>query len=132
MVMASIDVKIRHVFGDTPITEASIGAAPPGNSIAQWSSLSFTISGGAAPTLPSVKQVAPKTWRISASADAIWFLRLKVITTDRPRSQALDKVLRPPGFFTNIFQNIIKTKMISFLRLCMQKIAVKEEFFFNR
>ena len=36
MVMASIDVKIRHVFGDTPITEASIGAAPPGNSIAQW------------------------------------------------------------------------------------------------
>ena len=36
MVMASIDVKIRHVFADTPITEASIGAAPPGNSIAQW------------------------------------------------------------------------------------------------
>ena len=35
MVMTSIDVKIRHVFGDTPITEASIGAAPPGNSIAQ-------------------------------------------------------------------------------------------------
>ena len=35
--MASIDVKIRHVFGDTPITEASIGAAPPGNSIAQCS-----------------------------------------------------------------------------------------------
>ena len=24
------------VFGDTPITEASIGAAPPGNNIAQW------------------------------------------------------------------------------------------------
>ena len=37
MVMASIDVKIRHVFADTPITEASIGAAPPGNNIAQWS-----------------------------------------------------------------------------------------------
>ena len=37
MVMASIDVKIRHVFVDTPITEASIGAAPPGNNIAQWS-----------------------------------------------------------------------------------------------
>ena len=35
MVMASIDVKIRHVFADTPITEASIGAAPPGNNIAQ-------------------------------------------------------------------------------------------------
>ena len=36
MVMASIDVKIRHVFADTPITEASIGSAPPGNNIAQW------------------------------------------------------------------------------------------------
>ena len=31
-----IDVKIRHVFGDTLITEASIGVAPPGNNIAQW------------------------------------------------------------------------------------------------
>ena len=30
MVMASIDVKIRHVFADTPLTEESIGAAPPG------------------------------------------------------------------------------------------------------
>ena len=36
MVMASAEAEIRHVFGDTPITEASIGAAPPGNSIAQW------------------------------------------------------------------------------------------------
>ena len=36
MVMASIDVKIRHIFGDTLITEASIGAVPPGNNIAQW------------------------------------------------------------------------------------------------
>ena len=35
MVMASIDVKIRHVFADTPLTEESIGAAPPGNNIAQ-------------------------------------------------------------------------------------------------
>ena len=26
MVMASIDVKIRHVFADTPLTEESIGA----------------------------------------------------------------------------------------------------------
>ena len=39
MVMASIDVKIRHVFADTPLTEESIGAAPPGNNIAQWSRL---------------------------------------------------------------------------------------------
>ena len=36
MVMASIDVKIRHVFADTPLSEESIGAAPPGNNIAQW------------------------------------------------------------------------------------------------
>ena len=41
MVMASIDVKIRHVFADTPITEASIGAAPPGNNIAQCFSPGF-------------------------------------------------------------------------------------------
>ena len=39
MVMASIDVKIRHVFADTPLTEESIGAAPPGNNIAQCSLL---------------------------------------------------------------------------------------------
>ena len=29
MDLASAEAKIRHVFGDTPITEASIGAAPP-------------------------------------------------------------------------------------------------------
>ena len=29
--------EIRHVFGFTSITEASIGAAPPGNNIAQCS-----------------------------------------------------------------------------------------------
>ena len=27
--LASAEAEIRHVFGDTPITEASIGAAPP-------------------------------------------------------------------------------------------------------
>ena len=36
MVMTSIDVKIRHVFTDTPLTEESIGAAPPANNTAQW------------------------------------------------------------------------------------------------
>ena len=35
MDLASAEAEIRHVFGDTPITEASIGAAPPGNNIAQ-------------------------------------------------------------------------------------------------
>ena len=29
MDLASAEAKIRHVFGDTLITEASIGAAPP-------------------------------------------------------------------------------------------------------
>ena len=43
MVMASIDVKIRHVFADTPLTEESIGAAPPGNNIAQWANPGNTL-----------------------------------------------------------------------------------------
>ena len=29
MNLVSAEAEIRHVFGDTPITEASIGAAPP-------------------------------------------------------------------------------------------------------
>ena len=29
MDLASAEAEIRHVFDDTPITEASIGAAPP-------------------------------------------------------------------------------------------------------
>ena len=29
MDLASAEAEIRHVLGDTPITEASIGAAPP-------------------------------------------------------------------------------------------------------
>ena len=29
MDLASAEAEIRHVFGDTPITEAGIGAAPP-------------------------------------------------------------------------------------------------------
>ena len=33
--LASAEAEIRHVFGFTSITEASIGAAPPGNNIAQ-------------------------------------------------------------------------------------------------
>ena len=36
MDLASAEAEIRHVFGFTSITEASIGAAPPGNNIAQW------------------------------------------------------------------------------------------------
>ena len=33
--LASAEAEIRHVFGFTSITEASIGAASPGNNIAQ-------------------------------------------------------------------------------------------------
>ena len=33
--LASAEAEIRHVFGFTSITEASKGAAPPGNNIAQ-------------------------------------------------------------------------------------------------
>ena len=57
--------------------------------------LSYTITGGAA----LHEKVKPKTWRISASADAIWFLRLQVFTTDQPRCYAFDKVLCPPDFY---------------------------------
>ena len=57
--------------------------------------LSYTITGGAA----RHEKVKPKTWRILASADAIWFLRLEVFTTDQPRCYAFDKVLCPPGFY---------------------------------
>ena len=57
--------------------------------------LSYTITGGAA----RHEKVKPKTWRISASADATWYLRLQVFTTDQPRCYAFDKVL-PPLVFT--------------------------------
>ena len=58
MVMASIDVKIRHVFADTPLSEESIGAAPPGNNIAQC--LYSLICDRAL-----AKKVWQKTWQIS-------------------------------------------------------------------
>ena len=55
-------------------------------------SLSFTnISGGAA----RHEKVSPKTWRILAFADAIWFLSLQVFTTDQPRSRAFKKTFAP-------------------------------------
>ena len=63
-------------------------------------SLSYTITGGAA----RHENVSAKTWRISGFADANWFWRLMVITTDLPRSYAFNKVLRPPGFLRIFFQ----------------------------
>ena len=58
--------------------------------------LSFTniISGGAA----RHEKVSPKTWRILAFADAIWFLSLQVFTTDQPRSRAFKKTFAPLAF----------------------------------
>ena len=76
--------------------------------------LSYTITGGAA----RHEKVKPKTWRISASADATWYLRLQVFTTDQPRCYAFDKVLRPPGFYK---------KIMAFL---FSKQNLHEKFFF--
>ena len=71
--------------------------------------LSYTITGGAA----RHGKVKPKTWRISASADATWYLRLKVFTTDQPRCYAFDKVLRPPGFYKKNYGFLVfKTKSL--------------------
>ena len=66
----------------------------------QSNTLSYTITGGAA----RHENVSAKTWRISGFADANWFWRLMVITTDLPRSYAFNKVLRPPGFLRIFFQ----------------------------
>ncbi len=46
----------------------------------------YYITGGSAQYYLTGKQVKPKTWQISAFADANWFLRLRVFTTDQPRS----------------------------------------------
>ena len=54
MVMASIDVKIRHVFADTLITEASIGATSyPGSFF------------GEGKTLVGAGHVPPRFWVVN-------------------------------------------------------------------
>ena len=84
--------------------------------------LSYTITGGAA----RHEKVKPKTWRISASADATWYLRLQVFTTDQPRCYAFDKVLRPPGFYKKNYGFLVfKTKSswkIIFFRLLTEEL----------
>ena len=66
--------------------------------LAEFKALSFTnISGGAA----RHEKVSPKTWRILAFADAIWFLSLQVFTTDQPRSRAFKKTFAPLVFAKN-------------------------------
>ena len=49
------------------------------------------------------EKVSPKTWRILGFADATWYLRLQVFTTDQPRCYSFDKVLYPPGFCKKIY-----------------------------
>ena len=72
--------------------------------IAVLLSLSFTnISGGAA----RHEKVSPKTWRILAFADAIWFLSLQVFTTDQPRSRAFKKTFAPLFFAKNFYGLVV-------------------------
>ena len=66
----------------------------------------------------------PKTWRISASADAIWFLRLQVFTTDQPRCYAFDKVLLRLVFTEKLWLFCFRDKSSrknSFFRLLTQE-----------
>ena len=129
MDLASAEAEIRHVFGDTLITEASIGAAPPdilvklsgqksvpplmgdtaGTSrVSRSKPLSSTnISGGAA----RHEKVSPKTWRILAFADAIWFLSLQVFTTDQPRSRAFKKTFAPLAFAKKLWLGCFREKI---------------------
>ena len=85
--------------------------------------LSYTITGGAA----RQEKVKPKTWRISASADATWYLRLQVFTTDQPRCYAFDKVFPPLVFAEkncgfSVFGTILQEK-IPFFRLLKQELV---------
>ena len=93
--------------------------------------LSYTITGGAA----RQEKVKPKTWRISASADAIWFLRLQVFTTDQPRCYAFDKVL-PPLVFTEknygfpVFGTKLQEKILFFRLLTQELVKIVRKCFF--
>ena len=70
----------------------------------QLEPLSFTnISGGAA----RHEKVSPKTWRILAFADAIWFLSLQVFTTDQPRSRAFKKPFAPLAFAKKFYGLVV-------------------------
>ena len=52
--LASAEAEIRYVFGFTSITEASIGAAPPGYSIAQWSTYKDLFAASMSPNSPKI------------------------------------------------------------------------------
>ena len=100
-------------------------------SVGQLTALSYTITGGAA----RHEKVKPKTWRISASADAIWFLRLQVFTTDQQRCYAFDKVL-PPLVFTEknygfpVFETNLQEKILFFRLLTQELVKIVRKCFF--
>ena len=100
-------------------------------SVDQLTALSYTITGGAA----RHEKVKPKTWRISASADAIWLLRLQVFTTDQPRCYAFDKVL-PPLVFTEknygfpVFGTNLQEKILFFRLLTQELVKIVRKCFF--
>ena len=74
------------------------------NEFSVFEPLSFTnISGGAA----RYEKVSPKTWRILAFADAIWFLSLQVFTTDQPRSRAFKKTFAPLVFAKKLYDLVV-------------------------
>ena len=99
--------------------------------VSMSTSLSYTITGGAA----RHEKVKPKTWRISASADAIWFLRLQVFTTDQPRCYAFNKVL-PPLAFTEkncgfpVFGTNLQGKILFFRLLTQEPVKIVRKCFF--
>ena len=100
------------------------------NDVSTGTPLSFTnISGGAA----RHEKVSPKTWRILAFADAIWFLSLQVFTTDQPRSRAFKKTFAPLFFAKNfyglvVFGEKIKDKIGCFslvdARICKNNVEM--------
>ena len=93
--------------------------------------LSYTITRGAA----RQEKVKPKTWRISASADATWYLRLQVFTTDQPRCYAFDKVLSPPGFYRKncgfpVFGTNLQEKILFFRLFTQELVKIVRKCFF--
>ena len=118
-------------FVDHPLTfkQTWILNEPPGNGPKSPSttnrdvdSLSYTITGGAA----RQEKVKPKTWRILASADATWYLRLQVFTTDQPRCYAFDKVLSPWFLQKKIVAFLFSRQIFkknSFFRLLTQELV---------
>ena len=113
MDLASAEAEIRHVFGDTPITEASIGAAPPGNNIAQWI---FRVSGIFAPLARFPQNLNPPPDLAKCYQVCLFFQPIRFVPQTGFHIQH-----RPTKYFSNlakvlhiffallfVFQNIFK------------------------